>query len=124
MDRIDLHIDVPPVDEEKLTSNFKAEASAEIRKRVVETRAIQTKRFRNTKVKTNGEMGTNEIKKFCFMTNEALSLSKQAISQLSLSARSYFKVIKISQTIADLEGDEKINESHIAEALQYRLKDE
>lgn len=124
LDRIDLHIDVPPVEEEKLVGSFKAEASAEIRKKVMEARAIQTKRFKNTKVKTNGEMGTNEIKKFCFMTNEALSLSKQAISQLSLSARSYFKVIKISQTIADLEGDEKINESHIAEALQYRLKEE
>ncbi len=124
LDRIDLHIDVPPVNEEKLIGDFKAETSAEIRKKVSQARKIQTKRFKEIKTKTNGEMGTNDIKKYCFLTKEAVFLLKQAISQLSLSARSYFKIIKIGQTIADLESKEKIDESHIAEALQYRLKDE
>jgi len=124
LDRIDLHVDVPPVDEEKLIGSFKAETSAEIRKKVTQARKIQAKRFKEIKTKTNGEMGTNDIKKYCFLTKEAINLLKQAISQLSLSARTYFKVIKIGQTIVDLEGDVEINESHIAEALQYRVKDE
>lgn len=124
LDRIDLHVDVPPVNEKKLIEDFKAETSAEIRKKVSRARKIQTERFKEIKIKTNGEMGANDIKKYCFLTKETVVLLKQAISQLSLSARSYFKIIKIGQTIADLEGKEKIDESHIAEALQYRLKDE
>jgi len=98
--------------------------SCEIRKKVIEARQRQKKRFKETKIKTNGEMGSAEVKKHCCLTDEATNLLKQAISKLSLSARSYFKTIKIGQTIADLEGNEKIEVSFIAEALQYRVKEE
>ena len=124
LDRIDLHITVPPVEEEKLTANFSAESSAKIRERVIKARERQRIRFQETKITTNSEMTPSEIKKFCQLTPEALELLKQAISQLSLSARSYFKTIKISQTIADLAGDEMIQACHIAEALQFRGDDE
>lgn len=124
LDRIDLHIDVPPVKEEKLVSKIDAESSEKIRARVINARNSQKKRFASSKIKTNGEMATRDIKKFCQLTGAADDLLKQAISRLSLSARSYFKIIKISQTIADLNGDQKIQASYIAEALQYRVKEE
>lgn len=124
LERIDLHVDVPPVEQKKLSSYQSGETSKEIRKKVVAARERQKKRFKNLKIKTNGEMRVAEIKKFCQFTDDTLNLLKQAISRLSLSARSYFKTIKIAQTIADLEGKEKIEASFIAEALQYRAKEE
>lgn len=124
LDRIDLHIDVPSVSEEKLTSNILSESSQKVRERVVEARKIQKKRFKELKIFTNGEMSSSQIKKFCQLTPEAINLLKQAISKLSLSARSYFKTIKISQTIADLNGKKIINASYVAEALQFRSHDE
>lgn len=124
LDRIDFHIDVPPVEEKKLTYDFIAEPSFKIRERVIEARKRQKNRFINLKYKTNSEMGSSDIKKYCKLTNEAVDLLKQAISKLSLSARSYFKIIKIGQTIADLQADEKIQSSYIAEAIQYRAVEE
>jgi len=122
LDRIDIHVDVPPVTEEKLTSKELSESSEKIRKRVIAAREIQKKRFK--KSKTNAEMTTKDIKDFCQLTTPAENLLKTAISRLSLSARSYFKIIKISQTIADLQNKEKIEVNFIAEALQYRVKEE
>ncbi len=113
-----------PVEEEKLITNALSESSIKIRKRVIEARERQKFRLKNTKIKTNGEMNPSDIKKFCRLTPEAVDLLKQAISQLSLSARRYFKIIKIAQTIADLQADEVIQSSHIAEALQFRVKDD
>ena len=124
LDRIDLHVDVPPVEDEKLVSVFSAESSSQVRKRVVTAWQKQKQRFKSHKTKSNGEMKTNEIKKFCQLTDQAADLLKQAISRLSLSARSYFKIIKISQTIADLSNNEKIETAYVAEALQYRAKEE
>ena len=124
LDRIDLHIDVPSVSEEKLTSNILSESSQKVRERVVKAREIQKKRFEGLKIFTNGEMSSAQIKKFCQLTPEAINILKQAISKLSLSARSYFKTIKIGQTIADLNGREKIEASYVAEALQFRSHDE
>jgi len=124
LDRIDIHIDLPPVDEEKLTQYTGGKKSIEIKKQVVLAQERQKERFKNTSIKTNGEMTTKEIKEYCRLTSEAESLLKQAISRFSLSARSYFKIIKVAQTIADLEGKEKIEASFIAEALQFRLNDE
>ncbi len=123
LDRIDLHVDVAPVEEEKLTNNLVCESSDEVRKRVVTAYKKQKLRFKNTKIKSNGEMTPADIKKFCHLTPEALELLKQAISRFSLSARSYFKTIKVSQTIADLSGSELIQVFHIAEALQFRPND-
>ncbi|MFA5135772.1 MAG: YifB family Mg chelatase-like AAA ATPase [Patescibacteria group bacterium] len=124
LDRIDLHIDVPPVTEEKLTAHINAEPSKTIRERVVAAKSRQQKRFIKSIIKTNGEMTPKEIKKFCTLTTDAMHLLKEAIARLSLSARSYFKIIKISQTIADLESKNSIEPTHVAEALQYRAKEE
>jgi len=123
LDRIDLHVDVLPVEEEKLTSKLKTEDSSSIKKRVILARSKQHKRFIKHKTKTNGEMNTNEIRQLCILDKEAIELLKQAVSRLSLSARSYFKIIKIAQTISDLENTEGIKMTHIAEALQYRVKE-
>jgi len=124
MDRIDIHVDVPPVEEEKLTTRFVCESSATIRERVTEARQRQKKRLKREEVKTNGEMASSQVRQLCKLTDEANTLMKQAISRLSLSARSYFKIIKIAQTIADLSGKEIIESPFIAEALQYRVKEE
>lgn len=124
LDRIDIHIDVPPVDEAKLTGEFQAENSLAIRKRVQKARLRQLKRFKDHHIKTNGEMNPNHIKKLCHISPDALNLLKQAVSRLSLSARSYFKVIKIAQTIADLKEQDTIVPMFVSEALQYRVKEE
>ncbi len=124
LDRIDLHVDVPPVDEEKLTAEFSAESSAAVRARVMAARERQKQRLKKAGIQTNGEMSTADIKKFCRLEKEAADLLKQAIVKLSLSARSYFKTIKIAQTIADINNTEEIRLPYIAEALQFRTHDE
>lgn len=127
IDRIDLHIEVPAVKVEKLTADSKqltAESSKEIKKRVQKARDIQTKRFKKTNLKNNAEMQTKEVKQFCELSNECLNLLRQAVVQMNLSARSYYRVIKLARTIADLAGEEKISPNHIAEALQYRPKEQ
>ncbi len=124
LDRIDLHIDVLPVEESDLIKNMPVETSEDIRKRVIAAREIQKQRFKGLKILTNAEMTPAEVKKFCQLDKEAVSLLKEAINKLSLSARSYFKTIKIAQTIADLQGKTIIESSFIAEALQFRSHDE
>jgi len=124
LDRIDLHIDVPPVEEAKLTHATDAESSEMIKKRVVNAHDKQKQRFRNLRIYANSQMSPAEIKNYCFLTDDGAALLKQAIVRLSLSARSYFKIIKIAQTIADLSDRKSIESSHIAEALQYRVKEE
>jgi len=122
LDRIDIHVDIPPVEQEKLISNEKAESSTLVRERVCIARQKQMKRFGHPT--TNAEMSSNQIRTLCKMSDAASSLLKTAITRLSLSARSYFKIIKISQTISDLENTDKIEGKHVAEALQYRPKEE
>ncbi len=124
LDRIDIHLDVPPVEENKLLSSTKSETSEEIRQRVIKARQKQLKRLAHLKIKTNGEMNPADIKKFCQITQKSQELLKSAIARLSLSARSYFKTIKIAQTIADLKGSDKIEANFIAEALQYRASED
>lgn len=121
LDRIDLHVDVPPVDVSKLSEQIVTESSNKIRQRVINAQIRQLARFKNkAKIHCNGEMSTYDIKQLCIFTDDALDLLKQALVRLYLSARSYFKIIKIAQTIADLEGTVKIKSHHIAEALQFR----
>ncbi len=122
LDRIDIHVDIPPVEQDKLTSMEKAEKSAVVRERVCAARQIQIKRF--GKAFTNAEMSSHLIRTHCVLSDAASSLLKTAIARLSLSARSYFKIIKIAQTISDLESTNRIEGKHIAEALQYRPKEE
>ncbi len=124
LDRIDIHIDVPPVDEDALTSRALAEPSEKIRERVSRARDRQNKRFISSQCKSNGEMRSSQVRVFCKLTDEAVDLLKTAVSRLTLSARSYFKIIKIAQTITDLADKDLIESSAIAEALQYRAKEE
>ena len=125
MDRIDLHISVPAVDTEKLILETKAkkpESSEKIKKRVTEARKIQTKRFSNLKIHANAEMRNKEVRKFCRLDPSAQLILKQAVNSYHLSARTYFRLIKIARTIADLAGEKQIRSSHVAEALQYRIR--
>jgi len=126
LDRIDLHLNVPAVEVEKLMPKekikIKAEKSSDIRKRVIKARVIQNKRLFQAGFYTNAQMKNKHLKKFCHLTDEAYALLKQAVNNYSLSARTYFRLIKVSQTIADLEGVKDITTAHVAEALQYRLR--
>lgn len=124
LDRIDIHVVVPPVDEEKLIADVRAESSEAVRKRVEAAVACQLTRFEGSKIKRNGEMTSADIKKYCRFTEDALTILKSAISNLSLSARSYFKVIKVAQTIADLEGAKVLRQDHVSVALQFRVQEE
>lgn len=125
LDRIDIHVDVPSVETQKLVgkSENKSETSKLIQKRVQKARDVQNKRFKNTKIKSNSEMNTKEVKKFCELSDECRTMLTSAVATINLTARSYFKVIKIARTIADLAGEAKISTLHIAEALQYRPRD-
>lgn len=120
LDRIDIHIAVPAVKVEKLTKHDSAESSAKIQARVQKARNIQEKRFKGLPIKSNAEMNSKLMKKYCNLDDASILLLKQAISKLNLSARSFHRVVKISRTIADLEGSVKIKSNHVAEALQYR----
>ncbi len=120
IDRIDLHIEVPRIKFEKLSSDNLAESSKSIRARVEKAREIQQERFKDKKIISNSEMSSQEVKDFCKIGEETLNILKTAISQFNLSARSYYKILKLARTIADLEEKEKIASAHVAEALQYR----
>jgi magnesium chelatase family protein len=122
IDRIDMHLEVPRVDIEKLSGPTSGEPSADVKKRVIAARERQAKRFQGRKVKYNSEMTQKDIGELIMMKDEAEVLLKQAAKSLGLSARSYFRVIKLAQTIADLDKAEKIAEAHVAEALQYRSR--
>ncbi|MDE5670199.1 MAG: YifB family Mg chelatase-like AAA ATPase [Eubacterium sp.] len=123
LDRIDLHIEVEPVDYEKLSSKNKEETSAEIRKRVNRAREIQRKRFEGTDISCNAKMSPKVTKEFCVLTDEASNLLKLSFDKLGLSARAYDKILRIARTIADLEESEGIEISHVAEAIQFRSLD-
>jgi magnesium chelatase family protein len=125
LDRIDLQIEVKKVKLEEITSQVAAESSWDIKKRVVGARNIQLQRFQHLKKKifANGQMKNPEIKKFCPLDEEAGQLLKLAVDKFDLSARGYFKVLKVARTIADLESMEKIASRHVQEALQYRSLD-
>lgn len=124
LDRIDIHLDVPAVDMNKLTTELTSEPSSEIRTRVKAARDIQKTRFDGLGIITNSEMTNLQIKQFCKLDTDALDLLKTAISQMNLSARSYHRILKLSRTIADLANSENIELNHVAESLQYRVKEE
>ncbi len=124
LDRIDLHIEVPRLSFDKLEEKNKGERSLDIRNRVEKARELQAKRFEKLGIITNSEMSSDQIKTFCQLDEESKNLLREAVSALKLSARGYHRIIKIARTIADLVGEEKISQMHIAEAIQYRFKAE
>lgn len=123
LDRIDIHVSVGSLKKEELLQAGEGEPSSKIRERVKRARERQLERFRKEKIFSNSQMGEKEIKKYCELTPEGKKLLEQAIQEFSLSARAYTRILKISRTIADLEGKEKILPHHISEAIQYRCLD-
>lgn len=124
LDRIDIHIEVTPVPFEKLADERKSESSAEIRERVTKAREVQSRRFTEMeKVHYNAQMTTKQIREFCKLDHISLQLLKTAMERLNLSARAYDRILKVSRTIADLQGSDAVHAEHIAEAIQYRSLD-
>ena len=123
LDRIDIHLEVPAVKVEKLTLDSrkqKLEDSNTVRKRAQKARDIQLRRFKGLSITSNSEMSTKQVKEFCELDAACLDLLRMAVARMGLSARAYFRVIKIARTIADLEASKTIQPANIAEALQYR----
>jgi len=124
MDRIDMHIDVPAVKFEELASLSEGETSEVVRKRVQQAREVQLKRFKGVKgVYANAHMTSGELEEHCRLDSDAKNLVRTAIDRLGLSARAYDRILKVSRTIADLEGASDIQPAHVAEAIQYRSLD-
>lgn len=126
VDRIDMFIEVPKVP----TEDFQAskvqtvESSHEIQKRVQHARDIQRRRFTGTHLHANSEMSSKDIKIYCELDNEGESIIAQAVQSLHLSARAYYRILKLARTIADLQDSDRIQTSHLLEALSYRKKEE
>ena len=122
LDRIDIFVEVPSVEYEKLAAPSGGESSAKVRERTELARATQSARFSDSGLLTNSEMGPNEVYQFCKMDEQATNLVRTAMTRMHLSARVYHRLLKLSRTVADLSGDEMINASHVSEALTYRPK--
>ncbi|MBM4432447.1 MAG: ATP-binding protein, partial [Chloroflexi bacterium] len=120
IDRVDIFVEVPHIDYEKLADDRLGEPSEKVQARVVAARSIQQKRFQGTKLSCNAEMMPGEIREFCQVEEAAQSLLKAAMKQLYLSARAFHRILKLARIIADLENTGIIKAYHIAEAIQYR----
>lgn len=120
LDRIDIHIDVPRVEYEKLSDDRLGESSAAIQARVEAARDRQRQRFEGTALMSNADMGPGEVRDHCRVDEAGASLLRAAMKQLHMSARAYHRILKLARTIADLAGSEGIETSHLAEAIQYR----
>ena len=138
LDRIDLHLEVTPVNYDDLANGMPKESSADIRKRVVEAREVQGRRFDNSIVRSfeklenkvigksiysNSEMSSRQIREYCELDSKSAELLKKAMNSLGFSARAYDRILKVARTIADLEKTADIGADHIAEAIQYRSLD-
>lgn len=124
LDRIDIHIEAPAVKYKELSSDRKGETSADIRKRVIAARHVQQQRFAGAKnIFNNAGMGSKEVRQYCRLDSACAELLKMAMTKLSLSARAYDRILKVSRTIADLENAPEITPAHISEAIQYRSLD-
>ncbi len=123
LDRIDIHVEVPPVEYDDLTDYNEAEPSAKIKERVNKARLIQTQRFAGTSITCNARITADVFRQVCMADDKAQAVLRTAFDKLGLSARAYDRVLKVSRTIADLEGSEIIKADHVLEAVQYRTLD-
>ncbi len=123
LDRIDIHVEVPPVDYDDLTTKSNEETSAQIRARVNAAREIQTARYKGTGISCNANLDASQFEKVCVIDDKANMLLKAAFERLGLTARAYDRILKVARTIADLEGSEIIKGHHITEAIQFRSLD-
>jgi magnesium chelatase family protein len=123
LDRIDIFVDVPHIDYEKLTEDKPGETSDRVRARVKVAHDIQLERFGGSKLQCNADMTPKEVKEFCTVEPAAQSLISAAMKQIHLTARAFHRILKLSRTIADLEHSDLIRTHHVAESLQYRHKE-
>jgi magnesium chelatase family protein len=123
LDRVDIHVDVPALRYKELAAEYVGEGSAQVRARVNEARKLQRDRFKGHRIFANGAMTSRHIKKYCHLDDEGQDVLKMAINELGISARAYDRILKVSRTIADLDGVEAIQANHVSEAIQYRTLD-
>jgi magnesium chelatase family protein len=123
LDRIDIHVDVPPVEYRQLVSRNPGENSTDIRQRVIRARQVQNNRFKGHRIYTNAQMRNRHVKEWCRVESDGQALLRQAMDSLGLSARAYNKVLKVARTIADLDACESIQAHHVSEAINYRTLD-
>ncbi len=123
MDRIDIHIEVPAVPFQELSTDHQKESSAVIRKRVFQARVIQQERLANDGFYCNAQLRPRQLRKHCVLDQESKRMIEMAMNRLGLSARGYNRILKVARTIADLEAEQKIRPSHVMEAIQYRSLD-
>lgn len=123
MDRIDVTIEAPRVDIKQLSADMKNESSSQIKQRVMQAREIQNRRYKGTRYRFNAELGAGDIKEYCPLGSKEQEMMEQIFNMMNLSARAYHKIIKVARTIADLDGSDKINDTHLTEAVCYRMND-
>ena len=123
LDRIDIHVEVPAVHYEELSSAAPAESSEKIRERVNKARRLQAERFEGRNITANARIPSGDLHEFCVLDSRADSLLQKAFDKMGLSSRAYSKILKVARTIADLEGSDRIRSEHVAEAVQYRSLD-
>jgi magnesium chelatase family protein len=124
LDRIDLHVEVTPVPFAELTVEREIESSESIRTRVVSARTLQQERFSSSEgIYCNAHMSSRQLKEICKIDEAGKELLKKAMDRLGLSARAYDRILKVSRTIADLDGSASIKTTHLAEAIQFRSLD-
>jgi magnesium chelatase family protein len=123
LDRIDIHIDMPAVKYRELRDDAGGEGSDQIRERVIAARQRQLERYQGEKIYSNAQMSPRMLRKYCNISAECERLLESAMTRLGLSARAHDRILKVSRTIADLEGAEEISSTHISEAIQYRSLD-
>ena len=123
LDRIDLHVEVPPVDYAALSSNSNEETSAQIKARVNKARKIQQERYKGTGITCNAALTPALLKKFCKLTQDAEKYLELSFERLGMSARAYDRILKVARTIADLDGSDIIEKQHIFSAISFRSLD-
>ena len=123
MDRIDLHVEVDSLTFDEISSEIAEEKSADIKHRVEYARKFQQERYKNTPIHNNSKMTSNMIKKYCKLDKEQQLVMEQAFDKFKLSARAHDRILKVARTIADLDGSDNIELSHLIEAISYRTLD-